>query len=197
MKSASRYIGIAAASLAALATLSACGGSSDSSATAATAAPAASTSSGNPIGAQGGGHRQAFMDCMKQNGVDFPSFDPNGAPPSGMPAPGTSGFPGPGGPGGPAGPGGNDPAFAKAIEACKSLAPQGFGKRPSMDANALKAFTTCMSDNGITISDSENPFSGIDRNDPMAKAALDTCRSLLPMPGGPGGPQSGSSAPAQ
>ena len=185
MKSGTRSIGIAPAALAALVFLSACGGSSTASETdrpAAASATSASATTGDPGAGQAGGDPSAFADCMKQNGVDVPDFRPNGAPPSDMP--------------GPSGPGGNDPAFANAIEACKSLTPQGFGKRPSMDANAVKAFTTCMSDNGVIISDPADPFSGIDRNDSTTKSALETCRSLLPMGGGAGGRSNGSSASA-
>jgi len=170
--------------------LAACGGSSTNS-----SASASVTGGTGSSGAAGGGSTDvtAYRTCMSKHGVTLPTagfgggMRPSGTPtgtPNGMPGgmAGGGGSAGAGGPGGGAAlPSGVDAtAFQKAEAACASLRPTGFpGGRPaaSIGAAALKAFSSCMKDHGVTAT---NGLQGLDRADSKVAAALRTCSVLLP-----------------
>jgi hypothetical protein len=106
---------------------------------------------------------------------------PTGAPPTTGPG---GGFPG-GFPGGL--PEGVDQATFDAAQAnCASLAPQrgpGNGAGPgNIDATALAAFASCLSDHGVTLASGTDAVRQLDRTDPTVKAAMDICAPLLPVP---------------
>ena len=190
----------------ALLALAGCGGSSTASDSTSAAAGAASGAAA-PSGATASNGRPdftAYRDCMSKNGVTLPDFGqggqrPSGAPsafPSGAPAgaPGAGG-PGAGGPGGfPLPAGGDQATFDKAQQACASVRPQfGNGRGPGqIDATALAAFKSCLSDHGVTVPDGQDFMRQLDRTDAKVAAGLKTCAPLLPAPGN--GAQ-GSAAP--
>ena len=189
--------------------LSACGGSSSSSTASDTAAAEPTTSSsGAAVAGGGGADLTAYRQCMSDNGVtlpdfaiganggpgDFPSGMPSGMPtdrPSGMP----TGAPPSGGPGGGfagALPDGVDQeTFDAAQAACASLAPQGgFGQRrpgdgAQIDATALAAYKSCLTDHDVVVADGDNWMASLDRSDKAVQAAMDTCAPLLPAPSSP------------
>ena len=169
-----------AGGLAALLTLTACGGDS-----AADAAAEATTAAAAPSGAP---DITAYRDCMAENGVTLPDM---GAPPAAMPTAAPSAMPS-GGPG--AFPGGlpdgvDQETFDTAQAACADLAPAfGPGRAGgpvgsgTVDATAMAAFQSCLSDNGVTVAEGQDPIRDLDLSDPDVKAAMDTCSPLLPVP---------------
>jgi hypothetical protein len=175
-----------------LLTLTACGGSDSVTATAAATEPAA-TPAASASDARSG--FAAYRDCMTTNGVDLgdqfgggtpPSGAPAGGPPSGMPtgAPPSGAVNGPGS--FPLPSGVDQQAFDKAQQACASLRPQFGDGGPrggaAIDATALAAFTSCLSDHGVTVPSGTDVMRGLDRTDPAVKAAMDVCAPLLPAP---------------
>lgn len=117
-----------------------------------------------------------YSQCMREKGVpNFPDADAEGriliSPPGSI-----------------------DPdsaEFREASEACRNLAPAGWGEantRPG-DAEALLEFTRCMRENGVSDFPDPDPNTGVrnmfgrdsklDPNDPKVKAALETCEPLL------------------
>lgn len=188
MSSTSRVLTRRNAVLAGLATLvcaaallAACGKSGDN---------AGST----PGGDNGAGGMQAYVDCMKQNGVtiQLPSARPSGgtrpsggARPSGFP----SGFPGAGPSGAPGGFGGgfqkpdgvDDATWQKAQQACSSLRPTGGpggqGRQGGQDDGAMSAYVNCLSNHGVTASAGAG---ALDSSDPTVAAAQKACAALLP-----------------
>jgi hypothetical protein len=187
----SRTSTIAAAGILALATLSACGGgSSTGSAPSSTPSSTSASSSGSmPSGAP---DLTAYRDCMSSNGVDLPDFGggPPAGMPSGMPTAMPSGAPGAMPSGGAfALPDGVDQKdFDAAQAACQDLAPQfgagGPGAPVDIDASALAAFRSCLTDNGVPVTADQDPLRDLDRSDPTVTAAFDTCSPLLPTPSG-------------
>jgi hypothetical protein len=169
--------GVLLASAAALLFSAACGTSGGK----ASAAPSGSAS------ASGG--FAAYADCLRQHGVNIPTARPSMRP-SGRP----SGRPGGGFLGG---------ANQQAIQACRSLAPQGgrrgfgFGGRPMQET---QAFRSCLSDHGVTLptptpgvrppgaqrspgarrAPGAGLFGRLDTSDPKVAKAFKTCRPLLP-----------------
>jgi hypothetical protein len=165
-----------AGGLAALLTLTACGGDSTADATV-----QASTAEGAPSAAP---DITAYRDCMAENGVTLPDM---GAPPTAMPSAMPSGGPGAFSGGLPDGV--DQEAFDAAQAACADLAPAfgpggagGPGGSGTIDATALAAFRSCLSDNGVTVAEGQDPMRDLDRSDPDVKAAMDTCAPLLPVP---------------
>jgi hypothetical protein len=166
--------------LAALLTLTACGGDSAADATAEASTVAAAPSGAPDI--------TAYRDCMAENGVTLPDM---GAPPTAMPSAAPTAMPsdGPG-----AFPGGlpdgvDQETFDAAQAACADLAPAfgpggagGPGGSGTVDATAMAAFESCLSDNGVTVAEGQDPLRDLDRSDPDVKAAMDTCAPLLPVP---------------
>ena len=171
--------------------VSACGGSAttDASTSAAAAAPSATASAGAAGGP--GADFCAYRDCMSKNGVTLPDFGqrrdqsgsaPAGAPsgvPSGGPAGGAGGFPLPAGV--------DQATFDKAQAACASLRPQ-FGNRGfgQVDATALAAFKSCLTDHQVAVPAGNDFMRRLDRTDAKVSAALKTCAPLLPQPGAAG-----------
>jgi hypothetical protein len=172
--------------------LSACGGSAGSTAPS-TATSAATSSAATSAAENGPTGFAAYRDCMATNGVTLPDMG-RGAPPSGMPTAMPSGAPPTTAPGGgfpgsfPGGlPEGVDQAtFDAAQTACASLAPQrgpGNGADPgNIDATALAAFASCLSDHDVTLAGGADELRQLDRTDPTVKTAMDVCAPLLPVP---------------
>ncbi|MFC6086126.1 hypothetical protein [Sphaerisporangium aureirubrum] len=137
--------------------------------------------------ARSGDGRAAFAECLREHGVTMPTGRPGGAPtarpsgaPSGRPSRGAGGF------------GTMGPEAREALEACRSLMPEGgFGRGggPRVNAGALQAFRTCMKDNGAEVT-GDNLRDLTENDDPDVAAALKKCRPLLPTsrPRGPGSP---------
>ena len=192
----------------ALLLLSACGGSSSSSSASDAATAAPTTSSSGAAVARGGADMTSYRQCMSDNGVTLPDFavGANGGPgdfpsgmPSGMPTDRPSGMPSGAPPsGGPAGgfagalPDGVDQeTFDAAQAACASLAPQGgFGQRrpgggAQIDATALAAYKSCLTDHDVAVPDGDNWMASLDRSDQAVQAEMETCAPLLPSPSAP------------
>lgn len=117
-----------------------------------------------------------YSQCMRENGVpNFPDADAEGririSPPGSI-----------------------DPdsaEFREASEACRHLAPAGWGEENAGpgDAEALLEFTRCMRENGVADFPDPDPNTGVrnifgrdsklDPNDPKVKAALEICEAIL------------------
>ncbi|WP_051426195.1 hypothetical protein [Jiangella gansuensis] len=121
----------------------------------------------------------AFYECMRDNGIDMPDPDPSQQGIQ-LELP-------------------DDPGAAEAMEECRSLLPDG-GEASDPDADALealRAFTTCMRENGVDMPDpaadgSLSMPTGLDPNSAEFQAAIGACQSLLagaPVRFGPGGGQ--------
>lgn len=126
-------------------------------------APASAAASG----AAGPPDVAAYRDCMASNGVTVPNME-QGPPPSGLPI------------------GVDKATFDAAQAACASLAPHG-GPGPGagpgdIDATALAAFASCLSDHGVTLASGADAIRQLDRTDPTVKAAMEICAPLLPVP---------------
>lgn len=160
--------------------LAACGGGSSS----AGASGTGSTSTTTP---RGGFQNAAFQTCLKQHGVTLPPRNGGNRPGGG----------GPGGGGTPNSIPGLTAAQQSALNACRSQLPSGGRNGPGGGANsqALQAYLSCLSDHGVTVptTTSGSSTSGIGasgsvlnavRSDPKFAAANQTCRALLPTPGG-------------
>ena len=124
--------------------LAACGGASASGSSTSTTKPSATAS------------EAAYSACLKQHGVTLPSFTPGSIPAGGTRptfTPGSGGFT----PGSGAGGFRNNPKFAKAEAACKSLRPSGgfggFGRGGSGGFNsaAFAAYRNCLKLHGVTL----------------------------------------------
>lgn len=134
--------------------------------------------SGENGGGDGGGgaqpgdpeRMQAFVDCMRGNGVDLPDPDPNQ-------------------------PGLRfdrnevdieDPAVQAALEACREHLPNG-GQPPPQDADSLAAlgeFVACMRDNGVDMPDPAPDGSlqlpdGLSPESDEFQTAMEACREKL------------------
>ncbi|HEY9523823.1 MAG TPA: hypothetical protein VIR33_11340 [Thermopolyspora sp.] len=158
-----RVLGVVAAAAAILA-VSGCGGDG---ATAAQARPS-------------GDQRAAFTECLRKNGVTPPTGRPSGFPtarPSGSPSPrpsrGAGGF------------GTMNPKMREAMRACAALRGGGgraFGGRGGQDDSAMRAFRTCMADNGAELPEGGG-LRALRTTDPEISKALAKCRPLLPARG--------------
>ena len=190
--------------------LAGCGGGAPNAEAPATSAPPTSAAT----------DRAAYDDCLSQHGVDpsslptggFGNGIPNGSAPTGDFANGSR----PSGsrtgtrpptdslPGGAANADGSriprgtlDATQQAARDACQSLLPQGTGgagARTGVNADALRLYLSCLSDNGVPVSTqppAADPPStggaggfgglgGVDRNSPAFAAADAKCRVLLP-----------------
>lgn len=178
---------------------SACGNSSTTAAAGSTGTTA------------GDGNRQAYRDCLAQNGVTLPqrgngtggppgtdgagTFDPNAG--SGDGRGGAAGA----GPGGGTIPGVDQATMQKAQDACKDLRPAGGnggfgggGGQGAAGGTAFAAYASCMQDHGVTIRGGRGgstdttaadttPPSTVDRSSAAFKAANDACKALLPAQG--------------
>jgi hypothetical protein len=148
-----------------------CGGSSSSS-----GSSHSSTSTG-PANA-GGQSASAFQACLAQHGVKLRSGFGNGQPPQGGGAP-------PQGGGAPPQGGGQPPSFSakqqKAFAACRGKMPAGAsasGGFPGggQTSSALKKYTSCLRQHGVT-------FSGSNNQSAFKKASA-ACAKYAPSAGG-------------
>jgi len=80
--------------------------------------------------------------------------------------------------------------FREAGEACRHLAPEGWGEATTGpgDAEVMLEFARCMRENGVDDYPDPDPNSGVqifgpdsklDPNDPKVKAALESCKAIL------------------
>jgi hypothetical protein len=143
-------------------------------------------SSSSSAGATQSAGLSAFQTCLKAHGVKIrprASFSP-GASFSPRAFPSGSGFPtafpsggflGGGFGGGAAG------ANSAAFKACQKYAPKGFRLGGgTINASAIAAFKSCMSQNGVTVtSTSFASLAKLARSSKKAAAAFNTCRVLL------------------
>lgn len=140
--------------------------------------------------------RQAFADCLAEQGVELPEGGFPGAPDA------DGGTP-------PSLPEGGDPgAMQDAMAACGDLLPAGgpSGDLPEVDQEALRVYTSCLEDHGVTLPTfgapgDGPPTTGDDSTaptlDPDTVAAQEACAPLAPegfdpadgggFPGGPPG----------
>jgi hypothetical protein len=166
--------------------LAACGSSS---------ANGSSTSTTKPSGAAS---ETAYTSCLKQHGVTLPNFGGGAgrAPGSGETPP--SFTPGSSIPGGFGGGGGfrNNPKFAKAAAACKSLRPaggfggfgRGSGGTGGFNSAAFAAYRNCLKLHGVTLPTGGAPKTGTSStppttynpSSPTVQAALQACAALRP-----------------
>ena len=144
---------------------------------------------------------QAYVDCLKKNGVDPPAngrfFGPGGGQGAGSEAPTGQAPPSfqvgeaPQTQGGQAqtqaGNGGEPPSFDReklqaAQQVCASLLPEGatFGNGfpggsagGGIDNSAFNAYRSCMSDHGVTIPDRQNGQNGQSTNSSSAPVSID------------------------
>jgi hypothetical protein len=159
--------------------LAACGNSSASGSGTST-----TTAAGKPS-------RAAYTACLKQHGVTLPSFGgrPGGGttggetPPSFTP--GSGSFPGGTGGGGFR----NNPKFAKAESACKSLRPSGGfggfgGGAGGFNSSAFAAYRNCLKLHGVTLPTGGTRPTGSTPPTTSAseQAALQACAALRPTP---------------
>jgi len=150
--------------------------------------------------------RQAYTDCMAQNGVTLPArgqgngqggqgngqgnggsgtFDPNAAPTNRGTLP----------------PGVDQATTDNARSACQSLRPTG-GFGGGGGGTAFQAYASCMKDHGVTIpargngsTDTSTPPSTIDRTSAAFQTANNACKALLPTQGQGGSSTSTTAAP--
>jgi hypothetical protein len=125
---------------------------------------------------------QAFVDCMREQGIDMPDPDPNGE--GGLLDLQELDIP--------------REELQPALDACREYAPFGDNAGEPLDAETLAQmteFAQCMRDNGIDVPDPD-PNGGfglgegdIDPQDPDFQAAIEACQDLLAefRPGAGGG----------
>jgi hypothetical protein len=166
-----------------IAALTACSKSTDAGIPTASDSQAASSGEANSAQAEPTPNSEdpedaalTYSQCMRENGVpNFPDADAEGririSPPGSI-----------------------DPdsaEFQGASEACRHLAPEGWGETNTGpgDAEALLEFTRCMRENGVPDFPDPDPSTGVrnifgrdsrlDPNDPKVKAALELCQAIL------------------
>jgi hypothetical protein len=116
---------------------------------------------------------QAFVDCMREQGIDMPDPDPNGE--GGLLNLQELDVP--------------REELRPALDACREFSPFGGDSGEPMDPEVLAQmteFAQCMRDNGIDMPD-PNPNGGFatdeglpfDPEDPEVQAALEACQDLL------------------
>lgn len=128
----------------------------------------------------------SYRSCLQQHGVIFPT----GTPTPGEPRPIHDRA--------------TVKAFKRALKTCAPLRPPGAALRPyGLRAQSRQSFARCMADHGVPLPTQTGPASpppgglqpsdsptaprgglltGLDRNDPATKAALEACRSYLAVP---------------
>lgn len=137
---------------------------------------------------------QAYTSCLSQHGVTLPTFSGRAFPsgsgsrrPRGSFVRPTGSFSRPPGGfgGGFLGSASADPSTRAALQACASLRPQvGLGRNGgpnAISAATFAAFTSCMSDNGVTITstDPSTALRDLTRADTKTAAALKICQPVL------------------
>ncbi len=139
-----------------------------------------------PVPVSGAPSLADYRSCLQQHGVTFPT----GTPTPGEPRPIHDRA--------------TVRAFKKARMTCAPLRPPGAALRPyGLRAQSRHSFARCMADHGVPLprpteqaspppgelQPSDSPtaprgglLTGLDRNDPTTKAALEACRSYLAVP---------------
>jgi len=161
---------------------------------ASSAKPAAAPTSITTAPQSGSGFRgrqlpAAFVACLKQQGVTFPSGGFRRPPGGSGGSPGTT----------------TNPSFQRpsaaqrqrrqaAFAACRKFAPQGFGQGFGRGSGGggggrFAQYVSCMKKHGVTIR--PGGAGGLNLTSPKFKAAAKQCRSLLPTFGG-GAPPTGT-----
>jgi hypothetical protein len=189
--------GVSAAGLATLLVVAGCSaGASSKTASSTSGSTGSPSSSASASSSNRAADFQAYTQCLSQHGVTLPTFS---ARPdfSGRPRPSgsfvrPSGAPRSGGPGGRFGfLGSADPSTRAAMQACQSLAPQGGfgggfarGGGATISAATFAAFKSCMSDNGVTITqtDPQQALRSLNRSDAKTAAALKVCQPIIGQP---------------
>jgi hypothetical protein len=158
--------------------LAACGSSA--------AAPASKSDTSSTVPTKASA--SAYSACLRQHGVTIPNFTHStGVPPtSGGTRPSFS-------PGSFGGGFRNNPAFAKAAAACKSLRPSGGfggfgGGAGGFNSTAFAAYRNCLKLHGLTLPTGGAPRAGagstppttFDQSSPTVQAALAACAALRP-----------------
>ena len=176
--------------------LAACG-SSGAKKAAAVVAPTTTTAPGR------GAALQAFRTCMADHGVNLPQRQPgagrSGTSTTDNPAAGSTSAAGSGSSSATTDPGGGGRGFGNfqtpppgvdattyqtALNACRSQLPTGTGQGNPQFASARKAYATCLSQHGVTVTNDAqgNPnLQAIDRTTPAFQSANQTCQALLPQ----------------
>lgn len=144
-----------------------CGGNGEGGGGVASAGGAKPKASASAAAADPAAAGRKFAQCMRDEGIDMPDPQPGG----GIMGNGNLR---------------NQPGFAKALEKCRSLLPNG-GVRSTDPAQLeqLRAFAKCMREHGVDMPDPQPdsaPFGQgqINRDDPAVKTATDACRDKLP-----------------
>jgi hypothetical protein len=174
---------ILVATLGALALLlAACGGSpsaiaSTSSTTSTTDGPAAPSTTGGPGGSSAQQSALAFAACVRSHGVtNFPDSAVRASSKAVMLS-------------APPGLDLNSPQFQSAMQACRSLVPQGpsTGSNSSSNVQAVLKYSLCMRSHGVTNfpePNSQGLFTGgagINPNSPTFVSANEACQRYLPV----------------
>ncbi|HET9187779.1 MAG TPA: hypothetical protein VFN80_07485 [Acidothermaceae bacterium] len=181
--------GVSFTGLAMLLVVAGCSAGSAGKTASSTGTSAASSSTVTAPASNRAADFRAYTQCLTQHGVAVPTFSARPRPSGSFVRP--SGAPRSGGPGGRFGfLGSADPSTRAAIQACQSLAPQGgfgFGRGgdATISATTFAAFKSCMSDNGVTISqtDPQQALRSLNRSDAKTAAALKVCDPILGRPG--------------
>jgi hypothetical protein len=148
--------------------------------------------SGSPSKVSGAPSLANYRSCLQEHGVTFPTEHPTPGEARPTRNPASAG------------------AFKKARKTCAALRPPGVLRPNSLRAQTRERFAKCMADHGVPLPEptepatrppvaelqpSESPtaprggmLTGLDRNDPTTKRALDACRSLLVLPPATGSP---------
>lgn len=174
-----RALTLPAAAIAAMGLLTACGGSESGTSKVASVSGEGATSDGGSDKSDAE-QSQAFVGCMRENGVDMEDPDPETGKLNLQSVMGG---------------GANTDALRKAMEACRDKAPQamkdrgGQGNPDAAQLENMKKFAACMRENGVDMDD-PGP-EGFDRgamnmSDPKFQDAMGECREFL---GGMGGPK--------
>jgi len=118
--------------------------------------------------------------CLAEKGITLPSRDTNAAPPTGAP----SGAPQSNSGGGPGLTDGVErKAMQEAMQACGGDFGGGFpGSAGGVGSTAFEAYSSCLTDNGVTMPKTGQARPNLDQNDPTLAAAQKTCAPLLPGP---------------
>ena len=159
----------------------ACGGGSST-----TTAGATATTGGDQQSS-----RQAYTDCLAQNGVTLPQRGQGNGQGNGQGGPSGSFDPAnPPANRGTLPPGVDQATMDKARTACQSLRPAGGFGGGGGGGTAFQAYASCMKDHGVTLpsrggssTDTSTPPPSIDRNSAAFQTANDACKALLPAQG--------------
>ncbi|MGW8888718.1 hypothetical protein [Streptomyces sp. NPDC055749] len=169
-----RVLTLPAAAIVAMGLLTACGGSDGDSSKVASVNGEGGSSGGGGSEKSDAEQSQAFVTCMRDNGVDMEDPDPETGQLDMQSVMGG---------------GANSEALRTAMEACRDKAPQAMKDRQGGQGNPdaaqledMKKFAACMRENGVDMDD-PGP-EGLDResmnmSDPNFQDAMGECREFL------------------